>query len=107
MTPRRFDRAVLAAAVGLIAVFLLIALAGEAHASHSTPWHSEVRAEREVLVGEGNLIGMDPVLCLGIGRKRGARVLRFRKFVCSGLVYPDTLVIIRVSYLPNGGLMYG
>lgn len=102
MTPQKFDKNVLFCAVALIAVYLLILLAvpAKASAGQQTAWVTEQRAER--LIEGREAIGLQQTLCLGIGKVRGVKERRYRRFVCSAFVYPDIHVIMRVRWLSNG-----
>jgi hypothetical protein len=106
VTPSNLDRAVRVTVALLLAAFLVAIVASEAHASGR--WQTEPRAEYALVDPKHNSIGLESVLCMGVGRYRGdpsgrrTWTRRYNRFICSALVYPDTHIMLRVRFLSTG-----
>lgn len=105
----RYDRASALVTAAVAALVLLACLAlrvNPAEAATGT-YVSEQRMELILSATDTPVGSFDQPLCLGIGARRGVKLPRFARFVCSAVVYPDAHIIMRVRLSRTGRVVFG
>lgn len=94
--------------LGLTAALAAACISAKAEAAvHPKPFVSEARMEFILDHLETQVGALELPLCMGIGRHRGEKVIRFQRFICAAVVDPDAHIILRTSLTPRGRVVFG